>query len=166
MGLVDKSFKCEKCGYCCSSLLGFSDGWVKGLSLNRNEKSLFDKNHVFPQWAIGVKRPDYVYMYQLSLAVCPYLTKNNACSIYNKRPLKCRCYPFELIGYDSNNKENIVLTIECSKLNSMGEDRLDSVPKECYELYLHVLREVNEHASEGTNFWFFDLATKKWNLRK
>jgi hypothetical protein len=51
-------------------------------------------------WAFGMKgrsrpRPNPV-IYQLNLNVCPYITRNNRCTIYTRRPLVCRAHPLSI----------------------------------------------------------------------
>lgn len=37
---------------------------------------------------------------ELDTYICRYLTKDNLCSIYNKRPIGCRMFPFNIIGVE------------------------------------------------------------------
>ena len=74
-------FKCERCGECCRTL-PISLGWDDIERLYREEgESFLDK---LDDNAIEncLKTP------------CPYL-KGNKCTIYDKRPLVCRVFPFE-----------------------------------------------------------------------
>lgn len=162
----NSGFKCKKCGYCCRTLFGSNEGWIRGLSLTSEERLLFDQRFVFPQWAIGVSRPEYIYQYQLGLAVCPHLSKNNECVIYEKRPLICRCYPFELIGF-SSTKKDIMISPECKEMGFRREPLLeDEIPDECKELYFYFIRVRAEHFKKDSHIWYFDLLTKAWRLKK
>ncbi len=74
-------FECERCGECCRTL-PISLNWDDIERLYRYEGEVFldklDENAI----ENCLKTP------------CPYL-KDNRCTIYNKRPLVCRVFPFE-----------------------------------------------------------------------
>ena len=55
-----------------------------------------------------------VLMYDLGYADCPFLDKNNACSIYEDRPLICRTYPFE---YSVKGNMAIYTANECVRVD-------------------------------------------------
>ncbi|MCD6203926.1 MAG: YkgJ family cysteine cluster protein [Methanophagales archaeon] len=74
-------FRCERCGECCRTL-PISLGWDDIERLYKEEgEAFFDK---LDDNAIEncLKTP------------CPYLN-GNRCTIYDKRPLVCRVFPFE-----------------------------------------------------------------------
>lgn len=161
-------YNCKKCGYCCKTLFGFSNGWLKGLGLIKSETALFDREHIFPQLAIGVEKPEHVYLYQLALAICPHLKANNECSIYEKRPMICQTYPFQMVGFEEN-KISVSLKPECSQsiqsLNAYLSNGLseEEIPAECGKMYSYIKKEIVTHHRRGSIFWHFDLLTKKWS---
>jgi Fe-S-cluster containining protein len=155
--MVATYFKCNKCGYCCRTLLGTAKGFVEGLSLTKKETILFDQKFIFPQRAFGVDKPTYIFQYQLSLAVCPHITEKNECAIYENRPMICRCYPFEMIG------NNCIISKECPEINRITKEKIPTVtPPECEEMYDYFIRQKIEHCTKSSNLWYFDLTRKRW----
>jgi Fe-S-cluster containining protein len=61
-------------------------------------------------------------MKKLDTDKCFFL-KQGLCSIYDFRPLICRCYPFELKFDEDQQKHVFIATVECASLNS-GNKRL------------------------------------------
>lgn len=94
-------FQCLRDAVCCRNLLlNLANQYQVGLCLLPQETKLFLAADISPMWAAGTKgyrrpRPNPV-TYQLNLNVCPYLTHNNRCSIYNRRPLVCRAHPLSI----------------------------------------------------------------------
>jgi Fe-S-cluster containining protein len=151
-------FKCNKCGYCCRTLLGTANGMVRGLSLTKRETLLFDQKFIFPQKAFGVNKPTHIFQYQLSLAVCPHISEKNECAIYENRPMICKCYPFEMMG---NN--NCITSIECPQMSRIIKEKIPTLtPPECEEMYNYFMREKIIHCTKGSIEWNFDLARKMW----
>ena len=87
-------FKCNRCGECCRTApIELSDEEVvilcKHLNLSAEE---------FDDWFID-KNVLEIYL----RAPCPFLS-DNACTVYEARPLTCRLYPF---------RSDMSLTVEC-----------------------------------------------------
>lgn len=72
-----------------------------GLSLKLEEFKLFPPEIVSPQFGVGTRtslKPRHILSYQLNVNVCPHLTEDNNCRIYNNRPLSCRAFPLISLG--------------------------------------------------------------------
>lgn len=80
----------------------------------------------------------------------------------------CRCYPFEMVGFDDNAKKNVMITPECGQIKGTKGISEEDIPKECEEMYFHFKKDRLRllHYKKGIRFWDFDLATKAWILRK
>ncbi len=90
---------CRKCKAACCKMGGpdFSKYEMKRV-LKTDHKNFFvkmGKNH---------------YELKCKKGICPYLAKDNSCSIHKIRPLMCKCWPLT-INYKTNKKE--LMIIEC-----------------------------------------------------
>lgn len=70
--------KCSKCGSCCSAILP-----LKQSEINRLKK-IIKARHIKPH-----TQPVVVKAIDLT---CPFLTDDNLCQIYDKRPFICRVF--------------------------------------------------------------------------
>jgi len=139
-----------------------------GLSLTPEETSLFPQDHIFPSVGIGhYGRPKRIIAYQLDINICPYLQEQR-CIIYNKRPLACRTYPFEIeeiepfrVVIDENCrwfKEKIVAKGLAKKVLSSRKRIIAREETEaCWKLFQHGREFI-----ESKNKWWFDLSKKAW----
>lgn len=96
---VLNSFKCKQCGSCCRNV----DRWEKLRPLLRD---VLGEDIEFPFKSID--------------GVCPMLTIDNYCSIYDKRPKCCRTnYIFELLKskYNITSDEFVYLQKLSCRIN-------------------------------------------------
>lgn len=66
------------------------------------------KTNVLPKKIFITEKGIIVYDYFIDADVCPFLTKENRCGIYEKRPLICQQFP--KVEYD--NKEFLIFENE------------------------------------------------------
>lgn len=69
--------QCSKCGNCCSNFLPLTEHEIKEL------KKFVKKRKIKPTVRNFVNGID---------GICPFLTLDNKCSIYQKRPYICKLY--------------------------------------------------------------------------
>jgi len=89
-------FECQKCGQCCKD---FGGGFLPLWEWEADKlKKLAEKNNIVlnlePLSMLFDKRSRLAFSIQIKLSQepCPFLV-NNRCSIYEERPLVCRCFP-------------------------------------------------------------------------
>ncbi len=106
----DKSinFTCNSCGYCCTnSNVEVSEAEVLQIAnlgkADFSESFIADSNIPSIRLKGTDKNP------------CLFLGKENACSVYAKRPLTCKLYPFKIVPISANHVK-IDLTIACPTL--------------------------------------------------
>lgn len=96
------SFTCNQCSRCC----GDTEDEVRHILLLKNDAECISKETLlvtnkFAEKVTGSE--PYIYeMRKTEKGKCFFL-KNNLCTIYKKRPLICRFYPFQLKNLGSNN---------------------------------------------------------------
>lgn len=162
-------FKCLRCCCCCTNLLHKEKGKVMGLSLLPEEATLFPSEHIFPSIGIGkYGQPKRIIAYQLDLNECPYL-QGQQCSIYERRPLACRAYPFTLI---LARTPRFLIDENCKwfkeKVVSNGLEKKVLTPKEAImgareekQAAIRLL-ELKKEFILSKNKWWFDLSRKAW----
>lgn len=156
------SFECMKRGTCCRNLLKQRGKLLKGLGLTPRETNLFSPDTISPNLAIGRTKPERIFMFQLNVKDCPHL-EGNSCKIYEKRPLKCRAFP-----YDAGDHS---FSLECPVVGSQlgnGEPascEFSLIEKESGDTLQWYL---NKHCKEGikknSKLWEFDLSTRIWKM--
>lgn len=70
--------KCQQCGKCCANILLLSNTEIKRI------KKYIQNNKIKP-----INRQSVMLPYQ---DICPFLTQDNKCSIYEVRPTICKRY--------------------------------------------------------------------------
>jgi len=139
-----------------------------GLALTPEETSFFPQKHIFPSIGIGhYGRSKKIIRYQFGLNICPFL-QDQRCTIYDRRPLACRAYPFEIekaepprVYVDDNCrwfKEKVVAKglekkVVASKERLIAPEEV----KACARLF----QQAREF-TESKNKWWFDLNRKAW----
>jgi Fe-S-cluster containining protein len=159
-------FKCLHCGECCKNLFDNIGGEKRGLTLTVEESLLFPNEIVAPLAAFGLKNPETVFLYQLSLNNCPQINKENKCAIYEKRPLVCRSFPLTQGSFSTkctrfwffkNFPENSVkIAIDWGTIQLNAEKQLDA----------YIMDVFKRNFLQGIGSWFFDLENKTWKLKK
>lgn len=140
-----ETFKCLKCGNCCSTLVG-TEKEDLGLRppcfigsqtnpvilLNKPtlniadwEKDLFPEQYRVPNCAVFdlISKKVIILNYTLKVGCCPLLNQDK-CLIYEKRPVACRSFPHPYYGLDSGGKPHDSFgfckgEIPLNKLNEM-----------------------------------------------
>lgn len=124
-------FKCTNCGYCCDStnvILGFED------------------IHNIPEDLQELRDDGFTYIKGTDHAACPFLSKDNLCNIYEKRPYVCREYPFK-VTFVSKNKAYIDLIHSCESIvkeDYLPENEVDFTYLVRKSYYRQLLTEKTE----------------------
>ncbi len=155
---------CNRCGVCCSSLIKTKDGISKGLFLTEKERDLFNYDVVKPSRALGRKKPEKVISYQLSVSPCPHL-EGNVCKIYEKRPLTCKAYPFQI----SLSNDIDTDCTEIRKVLKPNEHKFFDPPLESKEalnkIRSYFTNRVEKYMKTGYREWNYDLSSNEWIVR-
>lgn len=90
---------CKNCGNCCANILMLSKEEVSNIKgyITKNNIELINRNHV------GLKE---------DVNICPFLSKDNRCNIYEVRPSICR-------SYNCNKKESNIMNYSGVKAINM-----------------------------------------------
>lgn len=59
--------------------------------------------------------------------ICPYLTKDNSCSIHDERPLMCKCWPV-FLSYKDNDPKYFL--IECPLTRALSKQDIQTMKKQ------------------------------------
>ena len=160
----ETTFKCFRCGRCCSNLLAEDHGILRGLTLLPGEHELFPPSNVRPAIGIGrrpLERGFRTTAYQLTEDICPHV-EEDSCSIYSQRPASCRQFPFSLRRGPEGTTQ-MGLDLNCPALLAMVESNLRlglrfdgrSSAEKLLNVELEALRSPQRA-------WFFDLGSEKW----
>ncbi len=154
------------CGLCCRDLFDDREGHKRGLTLTIEEVLLFPKDLISPLMAVGMEKPEEIILYQLNTKDCPFIDQINKCQIYEKRPLVCRAFPLsqgaystkcKLFSFAKNFPENFVkIAIDWGETQLDAESQLDR----------YIIGKFERGFKRGIGTWSFDLANKRWALRK
>ena len=91
-------FDCLRCGKCCISFVDRFYHIPTGIPLTPTELKLFDQADVRPFLGVQTTAGIIPVWYQLIRAPCPHYDHDRCrCTIYERRPLVCRAYPFKVI---------------------------------------------------------------------
>lgn len=156
-------FECLKCGECCRNLhIKVEKIGTIGLFLLPNELGLFPAETVVPLYGAGLKgksrpRPEVIYAYQILQNVCPHLTEENLCDVYDRRPLACRAFPLEIALL---NTQCTWVNQHFKENNSTPRSQLDlgDIPKYHDMLFKH----IGSYAKRYFYMWAWNLKTRKW----
>ncbi len=166
-------FQCLRCGFCCRNLRLNVGDFTLGLLLLPDEMALFNEDDLEPMWGVGLKgrsrpRPEAIGVVQLNLNVCPHITKDNRCSIYEKRPLICRAHPLTLRISPTGTVESASYNKKCPgtyvipnySVITLGEHFSNDMLRATAVLNSY-FNKMFEH-SKGL-LWLFDLKSKQWH---
>ena len=160
-------FECKKCGTCCRNLVEDVNGIINGLFLTSKETRLFPSKLISPKIALGVDKPKKTVAYQLNVNVCPHINDRNECRMYEKRPLACKSFPFEIGLLKST------VSVKCPQIGSkMKVDEFREVELSGTEIEAsqkinrYLLNRYQKYFKKGTDLWKFDLKTRKWIKHK
>jgi len=156
-------------------------GKLSGLGLFREEIKLFPKEFVSPEIGFGFgekdpSKPKYIVGYQLNVQVCPYISEDHLCKIYEKRPLTCQAFPLRPLGpigtTIASPKSCLFVEKTESKIGSL-ESMLPLSPKKFRAplewmalsfLNLEVETSFKQYPDDAQILWKFDLKTKEWQI--
>ena len=140
---------------------------TNGLFLTSKEIRLFPSKLISPKIAIGASRPKKIVAYQLNVSVCPHINERNECRIYDKRPLACKSFPFEIELLRST------VSVKCPQIGSkMKVEEFREVEMSGTEIEAsqkvnrYLLNRYQKYFKKGTNLWKFDLKTRKWIMHR
>lgn len=168
-------FSCSRCGDCCKNLIIEAIGGVRsGLALFPEETRHFPKEFVSPYRGLGSypgEKDFKTVMFQLAVNVCPHLETIDTlatCRIYDKRPLSCKCFPFQPINMDKYGRITVYIGPECKaiqktrKENAMVNNEKVGIEalaeEESCRLLWSRISEIERTAQE----WTFDLEHQEW----
>ena len=82
---------CKRCGKCCRDNL---------ITINNSEYKFLSGSYPLLK--------DHIKDFKSSKVIvdCPFLEKDNSCSIYSKRPSICKLFPFVIKGDQSEESYN------------------------------------------------------------
>jgi Fe-S-cluster containining protein len=86
--------------------------------LEKEAKKKGIKINILPKKIFITKEGIAVYDYFIDADVCPFLTKENRCSIYEKRPLICQQFPkieYDNTEFERFQKGNLIIKIGYGK---------------------------------------------------
>lgn len=171
-------FKCLECGCCCKNLFKEEFGILSGLTFFFDERKMFPKRLVSPATGFGwgVSGPKHIIRYQLNTNRCPYLSQDNVCNIYDRRPLICQAFPLSSM---STLGTTVVDPKDCSFLEKI-EKKVGSLakmlpmtpkkfrgPKEWQAIAkINAAHEksITDHLIDAEVVWKFDLKNKEWQI--
>lgn len=164
-------FQCDSCGFCCRHLRRKMGDFTLGLLLLPDEIRLFPVNHLSPMWGVGLKgrsrpRPAVVGVVQLDLNVCPHITRDNRCDIYEKRPQICRAHPLTM-RLENSQVVSASYSKECHAVKGVPSDREVILTKFFSEEMIQASAGLNVYyenmfKESGGLLWLYDLKSKKW----
>ena len=124
-------FKCKKCGFCCKYIILYPFDIMnlcKKLDITTKE---FLKKHA----KLNIDKDKILRCLLKEPQKCNFL-KNNQCSIYESRPIRCRLFPLgryfednevsyiitgKCIGFDSNKKQSIKEFLDAQEVSQYDE---------------------------------------------
>ena len=116
---------CKNCGKCCANILMLSKEEISNIKdyINKNNIKLINRNH------IGLKE---------DVNICPFLSNENKCNIYEVRPSICRSYNCNkehsgIMNYSGVKAINMLMTFGDNEF-SINPPNLDELNKRIVEL--------------------------------
>jgi Fe-S-cluster containining protein len=129
------------------------------LFLTKEETALFPPDLILPRIGIGLTEPSMILAYQLNVDICPHLSNNSKCKIYEKRPLMCKAFP-----YSKGNISSKCMFFSPKKREQFYNNIFPMVEmrKADEELNKYALNILKANFKAGIKEWVYDLAAKKW----
>jgi len=167
-------FSCLSCGSCCRRIVIKDPVEIikaVGLCLRPEERDCFEQHpetKIVPY--IGIKRKNVpkikVLLYQMVSEPCPMLDiETNQCTIYDKRPMMCRAYPFILIDEKTGIENNCTSIKPFMKTVKFGETEIEMGLEQRLALIEQVNLFENIGKSGGVPL-IFDYVNKTWIGKK
>lgn len=91
-------WRCLRCGECCRHIVGQRFGLALLPQEAERLRALASRRSLTLDLKPLTWNGYRVTLYQFAQKACPFLTRNNRCSIYRLRPLACRIYPLHPYG--------------------------------------------------------------------
>jgi Fe-S-cluster containining protein len=159
-------FQCNRCGTCCRNLIKKDPrGLTVGLSVLVEEGVLFPTNLISPQIALGREQPQNVIVHQVHVDRCPHIDSRDRCSIYERRPLACRAFPYKFSSFYGIATASPECPVIENQLKA-GADKPTLFSKiemeACNELELYNWDMFLKHMPARGKMWIFDLAERAW----
>ena len=165
MRTTTEIFECKRCGTCCRNLIKTdSDGYTLGLALIGDETALFSQNIVSPHFAVGLAEPSTIISRQLNVSVCPHISGQNHCEIYERRPLVCREFPYSITASGAKASPDCTMIDEQMKAGKRPAMFSRAQSEACTELSVYFFDMKLKHMPVGGKMWFFDLRDRAWRL--
>lgn len=151
---------------------------MKGLYLFPNETKLFPKRLVSPSKGIGwgVTGPKHIITYQLNVDVCPHISKDNLCRIYDRRPLACQAFPLISVGAQGTtiaDPNDCTFVEETEKEKGSLNNILPMTPKKFKgpeewmaigKIEEQVRKSTRMHRGDSRVIWDFNLNSQEWEI--
>lgn len=164
---MDKRFSCAKCGKCCnnnliegkagaiqtegkkgplytSTAMGLPVLDFQKIEMEEEAKKLGIKASFVPEKFCfdALTKTKVVATWKLEGAPCPFLSEENRCKIYSKRPFICRRFPLLV-----KDKNRIVCSSSCQAVSSDDLKQLGS--REDFDKFFSKQLEVLKKGKEG-----------------
>jgi Fe-S-cluster containining protein len=151
-------FDCLRCGKCCISFIDRRYHVPAGLALIPGEVKLFDQADVRPFLGVQITTGIIPVWYQLIRAPCPHYDHDRCgCTIYERRPLVCRAYPFKVVL-------NYTQLGRCTWLTQQTQKNAVELPAEIVQANEAI--EAYDHATFGLvkheQVRIFNFETSAW----
>jgi Fe-S-cluster containining protein len=124
---------CQDCGAKCCKLGGVD-------ATNSERKRILNRG--YPDHFLKIDEDHYEM--NSKKARCPYLNKDNSCSIYEVRPLPCRCFPVHP-EYE-NNKKKYLLAL-CPLGRVLPQNIIKGLRKESAKIRNHIIKNRFSHTN-------------------
>jgi len=98
------------------------------------------------------------------MAVCPHISSQNCCEVYDRRPLACRAFPYQITSFgfaaqpDCPVIDGQMSAGKAPPLFSKTESDAGS------ELSVYFFDMIIGYEPVGGKLWFFDLKQRAWRL--
>ena len=136
---------------------------MRGLPLTERETKLFRVELIAPKLAVGMKKPETVVLYQLTVNCCPFVNEENQCKIYPARPLMCQSFPV-VAGALSNRCQIYSYRIPGASYDEPFSMAAQLQANEKLEKYIQ--NRLTKSNRKGLKIWEYNLATMKWLEQK
>jgi len=119
-------FECKHCGQCCKrfglgekNFLPIFEWEAREFEVQAKKKGILvdvKPNRMFFE---EINRKIVILGYGLYSSPCPFLTKDNDCSVYEKRPIICRRFPINNLPWTQSNNELSHTFFQCPTFDNV-----------------------------------------------
>jgi Fe-S-cluster containining protein len=124
----DLFFECIKCGLCCRDT---GSHRRKIILTSKDIDNIVEVTHQIPKDFCKVTHAapkPFSHIMKKTSGSCLFLDGDSTCSMYDSRPLICRCYPFA-VEYEGSN----VIAFTTSSKDCPGLGRGKRLPRDFFE---------------------------------